>query len=74
MKTTPTKKYDVSDIVYDTDYYVNENDLDLPAYLTIEVPVSINEKEELEDFIGNAISDKTGFCIYSFEYNITQQK
>lgn len=51
------KKYIVSDIIYDTD----GEDVDLPSELTIEVPDDV-EQDDIEEYIGDKISDKTGFC------------
>jgi hypothetical protein len=59
--------YEVYDIVYDTDYYVNENDLDLPSFMTILVPSDV---EDVVDYLSNYISDKTGFCIFDFQYEL----
>lgn len=51
-------KLKVFNISYDTD----EEQIDLPQLLTLEV--------EDEDDICDAVSDKTGFCVFSLQYEI----
>ena len=54
---------EVSNIIYDTD---SPSDADgLPETLTITIPHYI-EREEREEFIGNEISNLTGFCHKGF--------
>jgi hypothetical protein len=51
---------------YDTD----GESIDLPNVLNIEVPNEMDDIEEIEDFISDEISNKTGFCHYGFTYEI----
>ena len=56
-------KYLITDIEYDTD----GEEIDLPTELEIEVPdIITSEEEELNDFIGDKISEITGFCHTGF--------
>jgi len=55
-------KYFVTNVIYDTD---GEN-VDLPAMLEIEVPNSITDEYEIEEFISDEISNRTGFCHKGF--------
>jgi len=54
--------YIVTDIQYDTD----GEDIDLPESLEIEVPD--DNDEELVDYLGDEISNITGFCHFGFTF------
>jgi len=64
-KVLPTMniKVKVTDIVYDTD---GESDLDLPNGMIVEVDGIIDIESEVAD----AISDKTGWCVSGYNYEI----
>jgi len=55
-------KYTVTDIEYDTDG-VN---VELPKELVINVP---DDEEDVEDFIGDEISNITGYCHLGFTFD-----
>lgn len=55
-------KYTVTDIVYDTD----GEDVDLPSKMEIEVPDTIEDPVDIDEFISDKISDETGFCHKGF--------
>jgi len=57
-------KYQVTNIEWDFD-----EDVSLPTEMEIFVPNDI-EKEEIDDFISDTISDMTGFCHKGFSLNI----
>jgi hypothetical protein len=53
----------ITDIIYDTD----GEDVDLPKTLKISVSDEVfNDKEELETFLSDEISNITGFCHKGF--------
>jgi hypothetical protein len=54
--------YKVTNIEYDTD----GEDLGLPVELNIEVPVDLEDGQEIEEFISDEISNQTGFCHKGF--------
>lgn len=56
------KSYKITNIEYDTD----GEDLDLPTELIIVVPTDLTDKNEIEEFISNEISNKTGYCHLGF--------
>ena len=56
-------KVKVTDIVYDTD---GESDLDLPNGMIVEVDGII----DIESEVAYAISDKTGWCVSGYNYEI----
>jgi hypothetical protein len=56
------KKFTVTNIKYDTD----GEDVNLPAEMEIVVPEDVNGYEEIEEFISNEISNRTGFCHEGF--------
>ena len=70
---TKTKNYEVSKIRYD---YGSENcgfsKPELPSCLIIEdVPSDVsNSPIELEDYLANEISNKTGFCVETFLFKL----
>ena len=55
------------------DYDADEDEkYDLPTEMTIEVP---NDEEDVPSYIGNKISDETGFTVFGFNYdNIDEAK
>jgi len=64
-------KIKVSKIKYDTE----GQDVKLPKSMTIEMTKDeyecfIEDPNELEDAIGDIITDMTDFCVLSFEYNV----
>lgn len=59
--------YVVSDIQYDTD---GETAIvDLPEEMEIDLPADTDE-EDIEDLLGDAISERTGWCHKGFDYEI----
>lgn len=62
-----TLKIKVTDIVYDTgDEEIAVEDLDLPTGMIVEVDGIIDIESEVAD----AISDKTGWCVQGYNYEI----
>lgn len=60
-------KIKVTDIVYDTgDEEIAVEDLDLPTGMIVEVDGIIDIESEVAD----AISDKTGWCVQGYNYEI----
>lgn len=57
--------YTVSDIRYETDGI----DIDLPESLDINVPDNL-EDDEVQDYLGDEISNITGFCHDGFTYDL----
>ncbi len=57
-------KYTVTNISYDTDGEV----VDLPTTLEIDVPSEITDREEVEEYISDEISNITGFCHNGFSF------
>lgn len=58
-------RFIVTDIEWDTD----GEDVDLPSQLTIEIPDNdddIWEEWDIEDYIGDEITDITGYCHFGF--------
>ena len=55
----------VTEIEYDTD----EEIVDLPTKIEIEIPIDI-DKEDIEDFVSDEISNITGFCHFGFEMEL----
>lgn len=55
------KHYTVENIQYDTD----GRKVELPTTLTIPVPEHI-EDDEVEEFLSDEISNKTGYCHFGF--------
>lgn len=53
----------VTDIQYDTD----GEEIDLPTSLKITIPEGMNDQEEIEQFLSDEISNKTGFCHFGFK-------
>ena len=67
MKKTLKIKVKVTDIVYDTgDEEIAVEDLDLPTGMIVEVDGIIDIESEVAD----AISDKTGWCVHGYNYEI----
>ena len=75
MKTTNYKVYNIK---YDLgDEWSGDSKPDLPRTLIIEdVPADHPEfaHGNLEDYLANAISDKTGFCVEYFHYSPHHEK
>ena len=64
-------KIKVTDIVYDTrdicdGHQWDQNELDLPSEMIVEVDGIIDVESEIAD----AISDRTGWCVQGFNYEI----
>jgi hypothetical protein len=64
-------KIKVTDIVYDTrdicdGHQWDQNELDLPSEMIVEVDGIIDVESEIAD----AISDKTGWCVEGYNYEI----
>ena len=60
-------KVKVTDIVYDTESDGEINtDLDLPT----EMIIDLGEDVDIEDEIADIISDKTGWCVEAYNYEI----
>lgn len=58
-------KVKVTDIVYDTDGIVS-TEMNLPGEMIVEVDGIIDIESEVAD----AISDKTGWCVEGYNYEI----
>jgi hypothetical protein len=55
-------KFSVKNISWDTD----GEEVDLPTSTTLEV--ELEEDDDIDTVIGDALSDKFGFCLFSFDY------
>jgi hypothetical protein len=60
--------YTVKNIQYDIDGE-NPNDLWLPNRLDVDVPNNI-EDDEVQDYLSDEISNRTGFCHFGFTYEL----
>jgi hypothetical protein len=58
-------KVKVTDIVYDTDGIVS-TEMNLPS----EMILIVDSNLDVESEIANAISDKTGWCVEGYNYEI----
>ncbi len=56
------RKYTVTNIKYDTD----GQKIDLPTKMEMEIPDDV-EDDEIEEYISDEISNRTGFCHLGFE-------
>ena len=66
-------KIKVTDIVYDTaDDEIAVEDLDLPSEMILEVDGVIDIESEIADqqSIADAICDRTGWCVSSYNYEV----
>lgn len=63
MTMKKTTQYKVTKIKYDTDGYK----VKLPKTLVINVPNELKTYEDIEEFISDEISDRTGYCHGGFE-------
>lgn len=59
------KTFIVTDIQYDTDGEPNDS---LPKQLNIVVPDEVKD-DEVEDYISDEISNRTGYCHFGFVTN-----
>jgi len=59
-------KIKVTNIVYDTESDGEVHDIDLPKEMILNIPNDC----DIEDEIANQISNKTGWCIEGFNYEI----
>jgi hypothetical protein len=57
-----SKQYTVTNIQYDTD----GAKVDLPKTMEIVVPDDVEGYEEIEEYISNEISNRTGYCHFGF--------
>ncbi len=55
-------KYTITNIKYDTDGHK----VKLPKKMVIKVPDDLETYEEIEDYISDEISNRTGFCHKGF--------
>ena len=68
-------KYLITDIAWDLDYYVDENELELPTEAIVEVHMDADATDlDLQEALGNALSDSTGFCMFQFNYEPVEEK
>ena len=58
-------KIKVTDIVYDTGGIIS-TEMNLPSEMTL----IINDSVDIETDIADAISDKTGWCVEGYNYEI----
>ena len=63
-------KYRVTDIVYDTDIDDDSSQFVLNSDLPSEMIVEVDGIIDVESEIADAISDKTGWCVGSFNHEI----
>ncbi len=54
--------YEVNNIKWDTD----DETVDLPTSLSVEVPDDITDGVEVDDYVSDDISNQTGFCHKGF--------
>lgn len=73
-------KAHITEIEWDTsDEEYDFSDVELPTEFDIEVTIDKEDEEFLEtadflgDVIGDAISEKYGFCHYGFDYEIIKE-
>ena len=55
-------EYVISNIIWDTD----GEKITLPEKLRVEVPETIKDGYEINEYISDEITNKTGFCHYGF--------
>jgi hypothetical protein len=68
-------KYLITDIVWDLDYYVDENELELPQEVIVKVHMDADATDlDLEEALANAVSDSTGFCMFQFNFEPVKEK
>ena len=63
-------KYRVTDIVYDTDIDDDSSQFVLNSDLPSEMIVEVDGIIDVESEIADAISDRTGWCVQGFNYEI----
>jgi hypothetical protein len=63
-------KIKVTDIVYDTDIDDDSSQFVLNSDLPSEMIVEVDGIIDVESEIADAISDKTGWCVQSYNYEI----
>jgi hypothetical protein len=62
-------KYLINQIVWDLDWDVDKNELDLPPEFLIELNIDSDATElDIEEAIANSLSEATGLCVWQFEY------
>jgi hypothetical protein len=52
------------------DYDIDGEDINLPKSIEVDVPDTVNNDDDLVDFVSNEISNETGFC--QFGFNLTK--
>lgn len=68
-------KYLITDITWDLDYYVDENELELPHEVIVEVFMDADATDlDLECALSDAISDKVGFTMHQFNFEPVKEK
>ena len=63
-------KYRVTDIVYDTDIDDDSSQFVLNSDLPSEMIVEVDGIIDVESEIADAISDRTGWCVQGYNYEI----
>lgn len=63
--------YIVYNIQWDTDDDFNE-DIELPATMEISVNPEDIEDMEIDDYLCDEISNRTGFCHFGFNYSVKE--
>jgi hypothetical protein len=70
MNIESSMKIKVTDIVYDTDIDDDSSQFVLNSDLPSEMIVEVDGIIDVESEIADAISDKTGWCVQGFNYEI----
>jgi hypothetical protein len=70
MKIESSMKVKVTGIVYDTDIDDDSSQFVLNSDLPSEMIVEVDGIIDVESEIADAISDKTGWCVQGFNYEI----
>lgn len=67
--------YEISNIVWDLDYNIDDWELGLPKHFTIDIPTNgqkgdmIYTCSELEKYISDYALEKYGYELWQFEFN-----
>ena len=70
MKIESSMKVKVTNIVYDTDIDDDSSQFVLNSDLPSEMIVEVDGIIDVESEIADAISDRTGWCVQGFNYEI----
>jgi len=70
MNIESSMKVKVTDIVYDTDIDDDSSQFVLNSDLPSEMIVEVDGIIDVESEIADAISDRTGWCVQGFNYEI----